>query len=172
MFCQRCGGSTATAIVEDRERPVCTQCGWVTYLDPKLAVAVVIEQDGELLLGRRGPTASVAGRWSFPAGFVERGEVVEAAAVREVREETGIEIELGPLLGLYSRPGETVVLAAYTSWSFHGTPTAGDDLDMIAWYALDALPEMAFPHDTRIIEDWRAWRTRESVPAFGGEGIS
>ena len=38
MFCQRCGGATATAIVEDRERPVCTQCGWVTYLDPKLAV--------------------------------------------------------------------------------------------------------------------------------------
>jgi 8-oxo-dGTP diphosphatase len=172
MYCQRCGGATATAIVEDRERPVCTQCGWVTYLDPKLAVAVVIERDGALLLGRRGPTASVAGRWSFPAGFVERGEVVEAAAIREVREETGVQIELGPLLGLYSRPGETVVLAAYACRRFQGTPAAGDDLDMIGWYAPDALPEMAFPHDTRIIEDWRAWRSRESVPAFGGEGIS
>jgi mutator protein MutT len=172
MFCQRCGGATATTIVEGRERPVCTKCGWVTYLDPKLAVAVVIEHGGNLLLGRRGPTASVAGRWSFPAGFVERGEVVEVAAVREVREETGIEIELGPLLGLYSRPGETVVLAAYACRSFRGAPVAGDDLDMIGWYAPDALPDMAFPHDTRIIEAWCAWRTRESVPAFGGEGIS
>ena len=172
MFCQRCGGATATAIVEARERPVCTQCGWVTYLDPKLAVAVVIERNGEFLLGRRGPAASASGRWSFPAGFVERGEVVEAAAVREVREETGVEIALGPLLGLYSRPDETVVLAAYACRSFRGVPAAGDDLDMIGWYTQDALPDMAFPHDTRIIADWRAWRSRESVPAFGGEGIS
>lgn len=172
MFCQRCGGATAPAMVEDRERPVCTQCGWVTYLDPKLAVAVVIERDGNLLLGRRGPTASAAGLWSFPAGFVERGEVVEAAAIREVREETGVEIELGPLLGLYSRPDETVVLAAYACRSFHGTPVAGDDLDKIGWYSPDALPELAFPHDTRIIEVWRAWRTCDSVPAFGGDEIS
>jgi ADP-ribose pyrophosphatase YjhB (NUDIX family) len=97
---------------------------------------------------------------------------VEVAAVREVREETGVEIELGPLLGLYSRPGETVVLAAYACRNFHGDPAAGDDLDMIGWYAPDALPEMAFPHDTQIIEDWRAQRSRKSVPTAGGEGIS
>lgn len=164
MFCQHCGGATELSLVEDRERPVCVACGWITYLDPKLAVAVVIERNGELLLGRRGPNSSASGRWSFPAGFVERGEVVEIAAAREVREETGLEIELGPLLGLYSRAGEMVALAAYASLGYRGTPVAADDLDQVGWFAPDKLPEMAFPHDVRIIDAWRAWREHTFDP--------
>lgn len=172
MYCQRCGGATEPKIVEARERPVCTVCGMVTYLDPKLAVAVVIERDGLLLLGRRGPTASMAGRWSFPAGFVERGEVVEAAAMREAKEETGLDIILGPLLGLYSREGETVALAVYAAHGFSGEPAAGDDLDRVGWFRADGLPEMAFPHDRAIVDAWRQWWASEPAPLLGEEGIS
>lgn len=153
--CQRCGAPCETRDVEDRPRPVCTRCGAVTYLDPKLAVAVLIARDGEVLLGRRGPGTREPGKWSFPAGFVERGEVVEEAARREAREEAGLEVSLGPLLGLISSEGETVVVAVYPARSWTGEPRAGDDLTEIAWFRVDSLPELAFPHDRRIIDRWR-----------------
>lgn len=156
LHCQRCGGDTTVRRVDGRERPVCRDCGAVTYLDPKLAVAVVIERDGAILLGRRGPGARAAGKWSFPAGFVERGEPVEAAAIRETREETGLLVELDRLIGLYSQAGETVVLAVYAATAAAGETVAGDDLDEIGWFLLDALPELAFPHDARLVADWRA----------------
>src|SRR6478672_11266569 len=113
MYCQQCGHPTEERPVEGITRPVCVACGAVTYLDPKLAVAIVIDRDGRLLMGRRGQGTRAAGQWSFPAGFVERGEVVEDAAIREAREESGLTVTLGPLLGLYSSPGETVVLAVF-----------------------------------------------------------
>ena len=151
LHCQTCGGETEERTVDGRLRPVCRSCGAVTYLDPKLAVAVVVQRDGKVLLGRRGEHTRSAGKWSFPAGFVERGEVVEAAAVREVQEETGFVIELGPLVSLISSPGETVVLAVYTGKIASGAEHAADDLTELGWFAPDALPELAFPHDVEIL---------------------
>lgn len=154
VHCQRCGGACELRPVEDRSRPVCTACGFVTYLDPKLAVAVLIAQDGRVLLGRRGPGTREPGKWSFPAGFVERGEVVEEAARREAREESGLDVTLGPLLALLSTEGETVVVAVYPAVAWTGEPDAGDDLTEIGWFPADDLPELAFPHDRRIIDRW------------------
>ncbi len=165
MYCQQCGQPTEERIVDGIARPVCTACGAVTYLDPKLAVAIVIERDGMVLLGRRGEGTRAAGRWSFPAGFVERGEVVEEAAIREAREESSLTVTLGPLLGLYSSPGETVVLAVYPAERATGEPHAGDDLADLGWFALEALPELAFPHDRRIITAWHDWRARRAITA-------
>ncbi len=159
LYCQTCGGPTAGRAIDGRDRPVCTRCGAVTYLDPKLAAAVVVERAGRVLLGRRGPGARAADRWSFPAGFVERGERVEDAAAREAREEVGLAVVVGPLLGLYSAPGETVVLAVYLATAPDADPVAGDDLEAVGWFAPDALPDLAFPHDRRILADWRARRS-------------
>ncbi len=156
VYCQQCGGPTERRKVEARERPVCLRCGTVSYLDPKLAVAVLIVDDGRVLLGRRGPGVRSPGRWSFPAGFVERGEVVEDAAIREAKEEVGLDVELAPLLALISAPGETVVLAVFPVRAFSGTPVAGDDLVEVGWFAADALPDLAFPHDERMIAAWLA----------------
>jgi ADP-ribose pyrophosphatase YjhB (NUDIX family) len=128
----------------------------VVYLDPKLAAAVVIARDGRILLGRRGPGTREPGKWSFPAGFVERGERVEDAAAREAREETGLDITVGPLLGLFSETGDAVVLAVYLAEAGDGAERAGDDLTELGWFAPDALPELAFPHDTRIVTLWVA----------------
>jgi ADP-ribose pyrophosphatase YjhB (NUDIX family) len=158
IYCQRCGGETTEQLVDGRYRPVCAVCGAVTYLDPKLAVAVVIERDGKLLLGRRGPGTAEAGKWSFPAGFVERGERVEAAAIREVREEVGLTVTLGPLLGLYSETGATVVLAVFPATGVAGDPVAGDDVESLGWFSPSALPPLAFSHDEHIVATWQARR--------------
>ena len=163
LYCQQCGQPTEERRNDGRLRPICVACGAVTYLDPKLAAAVVIERDGCILLGRRAPGSREAGKWSFPAGFVERGERVEDAAVREAGEEAGLAVNLGPLLGLYSSPGETVVLAVYTAEGV-GDATAGDDLSEVAWFRPDALPELAFPHDHRILTDWQAHQQHPSRP--------
>lgn len=167
LFCQRCGQPTTEREVEGRPRPVCAGCGAVTYLDPKLAVAVVIERAGRILLGRRGPGTREPGKWSFPAGFVERGEPVETAAVREVREEVGLTIRIGRLIGLYSSAGETVVLAVYAAARVEGDPVAGDDLVEVGWFDPTAVPDLAFPHDGRILHDWRS---EHPLSRCAGEG--
>ena len=158
QHCAACGSLTEERDVEGHVRPVCTTCGQVAYLDPKLAVAVLIARDGRLLLGKRGPGTREPGKWSFPAGYVERGEPVERAAAREAREETGLDVVVGDLVGLYSSEGETVVLAVYEASSAVGEPRAGDDLVQVGWFALSDLPELAFPRDQRILDDWLSAR--------------
>jgi ADP-ribose pyrophosphatase YjhB (NUDIX family) len=155
MFCQRCGAPTTEMLRDGRLRPVCTACGMTIYLDPKLAVAELIGREGQVLLGRRGAHTRQPGRWSFPSGFVERGEAVEDAARRETLEETGLAVELGPVLTVVSSAGETVVLVVYPATRFSGAPAANDDLTEVRWFPLDALPELAFPHDMAIIALWR-----------------
>lgn len=153
-FCGSCGAATNWRVVEGRRRPVCTSCGRTVYLDPKLAVAVLIAQEDGILLGRRGPGTREPGKWSFPAGFVERGERVEDAAVREAREETGLAVSLGPLVGLFSTAGDAVVLAVYVAARAEGQARAGDDLTELGWFPLDRLPELAFPRDRQILDAW------------------
>lgn len=155
IYCQHCGSETSTRLVEGISRPVCVVCGTVTYADPKLAVAAVIERDGKLLFGKRGAHTREPGKWSFPAGFVERGERVEDAAAREAREEIGLDVTVGELLGLYSSRGETVVLAVYLATAAEGEAVAADDLTEVAWFSPEELPPLAFPHDDRIVEAWR-----------------
>lgn len=163
MYCQQCGHPTREEHLDGHTRPVCTTCGAVTYLDPKLAVAVLISQDDRVLLGKRAEHTRQPGKWSFPAGFVERGEAVEAAAIRETQEETGLTVEPGPLLSLISAPGETVVLAVFPTATWTGTPVPGDDLVEVRWFPFDRLPELAFDHDNEIIEQWRLSKHTESM---------
>lgn len=163
MFCQRCGGPTEERINDQRQRPVCTVCGAVTYLDPKLAVAVVIERDGAILLGKRAAWTRSPGLWSFPAGFVERGEVVEKAAIREVAEETGLTVTLSPVLGVFSTAGDPVVLLVFPGIATIGEPVAGDDLTEIGWFSPGRLPALAFPHDPEIVAAWERWRAARAT---------
>ena len=158
MYCQRCGGVTSEQERDGRLRPVCTMCGAITYLDPKVAVAVIIADNGRILLGKRADWTRSPGTWSFPSGFVERGEVVEQAAIREAREETGLTVEVGPVLGVLSEPDEPVILIVYPAVAFTGEPAPGDDLTDLAWFDSGDLPQLAFAHDIDIIRRWQDWR--------------
>lgn len=169
-YCPDCATELVAREVAGRSRPACPSCRFVHFADPKLAVALVIEDSGRLLLGRRGEHAMAAGKWSFPAGFVDRGEVVEDAARREAREETGLKVRLDGLLGLYSAAGEAVVLAVYVASITGGVMAAGDDLRQLAFYSPAELPEPAFAHDRRIVADWHAWRVQRADAVLTSEG--
>lgn len=153
-FCSRCAAQLEIAQLGDHARPRCPACGLVVYLDPKLVAAAVVGRDGKVLLIQRNLEPGM-GRWSLPAGHVNRGEVVEEAVCRETLEETGLRVRPKGLVGLYSEPENIVALAAYSVEVFGGTlkPDAVEVRD-VRFFALDALPELAFPRDRTVIRDW------------------
>ena len=83
-FCQRCGGSLSKTIIEGKERPHCHSRSVTIFSDPKVVAAVLIEMDDRLVMIRRANEPG-QGLWSFPSGFVDRGETVETAAIRPRR---------------------------------------------------------------------------------------
>ncbi len=153
-FCPYCRTELERRQLAGRERPYCPICRRAFYTDPKLAVAAIVEHHGKIVLQQRAIEPAL-GLWSFPSGFVERGEPVEEAAVREVREETGLDVELLRLVGLYSQRGHPVVLAVYAARVIGGTLTPSEESTAIGWFDPDALPPLAFPHDEAILRDWR-----------------
>ena len=152
-FCHRCGCKLRQEFVNGDQRPNCPSCGLVVYFDPKIAAVVLVSQDDNLLFVRRD-IEPMLGRWSFPSGYVDRGEVVEHAAVREVREETNLQVEITGLVGVYSSNGNPVVLIAYAAHVTGGELRAGEETQDVRFFPVDALPDLPFPHDDQILQDW------------------
>ena len=160
-FCSQCGARLEERFAFGRTRAVCPGCGAVHFDDPKVAVGVVVELEGKIVLGRRAHEPKL-GLWSFPSGFVDAGEIVESAAAREAEEETGLRVRIDRLLGVYSTAGERTVFIAYAGARIGGELSAGDECFEVAAFAPDALPELAFPHDRAIVA---AWATSREAPS-------
>ena len=159
-FCQRCGEWLEEKHIEGMARPHCPACGYVVFLDPKVAaVALVVDGNG-LVMVKRGVEPQY-GKWAFPSGYVDRGEVVEAAAIREVKEETGLDVELERLIGVYSLEGNPVVLVVYSALVVGGFVAVGHDALAVKTFHLDEMPALPFPHDDQIMKDWLASRNRD-----------
>ena len=165
-YCARCGTPLVLRRQEDRDRPTCPQCGFIVYLDPKVAVAVLVGDGERVLLGRRAIDPG-SGLWSFPAGYVNRGEVLEEAAVREVFEELSIVVRLTGLVGVYSEAGQAVILVVYSGEIVSGDAQAdGHEVTEVRTFSLDALPpDLAFPHDREVLLDWK--RARQTGRLIG-----
>jgi ADP-ribose pyrophosphatase YjhB (NUDIX family) len=143
--------------VEGKERPVCPQCGETVYHDPKVAAAVVVERDEKILMVRRAVEPGL-GMWSLPGGYVDRGEVVERAAEREVMEETGLEIEATGLVGVFSESGHPVILITYDCRILGGKLMPGPEVMELDFFSPDHLPPLAFPRDRQILDTWKSLR--------------
>jgi ADP-ribose pyrophosphatase YjhB (NUDIX family) len=161
-FCQICGQKIFLKEIDGRIRPCCTNCGYIVYLDPKVAVVVLISTDCKLVLICRA-TEPAIGCWSFPSGFVDRGEALEDAAVREVREETGLEVSLKDFVGVYSKTDDAVVVVVYTASVTGGNLRPGPEVCDVSLFSPDNLPAMPFPHDDQILSDWRSLEGIEST---------
>ena len=152
-YCQRCGHALAEKRVEGKLRPACPSCGLVVFLDPKVAAVALVSLEGGLVMIKRTIEPAI-GRWSVPSGYVDRGEAVEDAAVREVKEETGLDVRLTAFVCLYSRTGSPVVLAAYSAEVIGGELYAGSEASDARMFGPDALPPLPFPSDGDILRDW------------------
>ncbi len=150
-FCPRCGHALELRPVEDqRVRPVCPSCGFIVYLNPPIAVGVVASNgDGRIVLVRRGENPG-RGLWGLPAGFMEIDETTEETARRECLEETGLQVELLELWGVWSYfhalKGTSGVLVLYRARVTGGEPMAGSDSDEVKFFAPSEIPydELAF----------------------------
>ena len=132
---------------------MCPECERVIYYDPKIVATALIERDNHILIIKRAVQVGY-GLWSLPGGYVDRGEIVENAAAREVLEETGLKVKTDKLLGLFSEQGNPVLVAAYTATETGGCLKAGPEALELGFYSPDNLPTLAFPRDQLIIETW------------------
>ncbi len=157
-YCPTCATPLVEQVIDMAPRQVCPQCQFVHFLDPKVVVIVVIYYEGKLLLGKRNYDPG-KGLWSFFGGYVDRGEQVEAAAAREVREETGLTVQIGPLIGVYSATDDPNVLIVYQAdlLTIPGETLLppSEEISELALFPLEELPALAFSIDARILHDWR-----------------
>ncbi|MEE9353697.1 MAG: NUDIX hydrolase [Candidatus Thorarchaeota archaeon] len=137
------------------------------HRNPALTVDVVVIEGNKILLVKRGQSPH-QGEWALPGGFVEYGETSEAAAKREVQEETGIAIELSAIMGVYSDPdrdprGHTVSVV-FIGEMVSGQLQGGDDAADAKWYDINDLHEvqLAFDHGM-IVQDLRHWLKNRST---------
>lgn len=156
-YCPACAGSLEAKEVAGRQRPVCPQCGHVVYYDPKVAATCIVERHSKVLMVRRAIQPGI-GLWSMPGGYVDRGEIVEEAAVREVLEETGLIVEVDHLVGLFSELGHPVMVAAFAARETGGVLEAGPEVQEMDFFSLENLPALAFPRDETILARWQAQR--------------
>lgn len=160
-FCPQCGAKLVEKLVDKRKRLVCEACGFIFYINPKVAAGVLVEDNGQVVLVRRGVAPRV-GYWGLPSGFAEYDETIEETAIRECMEETGLEVELNELLGVYSFTSGVHgrgVLILYSAHIMGGELKAGDDASEVSFFAPDELPrEIAFWSHYQALRDWKKAR--------------
>jgi 8-oxo-dGTP diphosphatase len=153
--CPSCGTLLMLTESGDRLRPACSNCGFVQYRNPAPTVSVLVVDGDRVLLGKRGGSPG-RGTWSLPSGYVDYEEDFLTTAIRETKEETGLDVEVCSLIN---------VVSSFVSPRFHflglyvvarvmgGALEAGDDLEAVEWFPIvGPPPEMGFQEDIDIIE--------------------
>jgi 8-oxo-dGTP diphosphatase len=158
-YCRHCGHRMRERQIGGRSRMVCPNCGFVLYQNPVPGVGILIEMDGGVVLIRRGQHP-FKGRWALPSGFIEADESIEEAAIRECKEETGLDIELIELSGVDSFPEGPVqsgIIIFYHARAIGGELHPGDDAAEAAVFSLDSLPmDVAFRTHRTVLARWAA----------------
>ena len=152
-YCHWCGTILEVKKLNLVDKHYCNTCDKYIFEDPKLAVVVLVSNSKQLLLVKRAIEPAL-GKWSFPSGYVDKGESVESAALREVKEETGIDIKINFLIGVYSSALRPLVLLAYGAEVLGGSLEPNHEVLDIGYFSPNCLPDMPFPHDDEILKDW------------------
>jgi len=162
-YCPRCGAEMVEKTVDHHNRKACPVCEYVFYHNPVPAAGVVIEEDGKILLVKR-KFEPYKGDWCLPAGFMEYDESPEQCAVRESKEELGVDVELTGLYGVYSGkddPRTHAVLVMYWAKIVGGELKPGDDASEIELFAKNEVPSnIAFLAHHQIIKEF--FETKEA----------
>lgn len=145
-YCPRCGTGLVSQQRMGKIRPVCPNCNWIFFPDPKVAAGVVVKRDGKVLLVRRANNPR-QGYWTLPVGFVDAGEDPAFAAARECCEETGLEVQIVGLVGVFSgqeHPRGAHIIIVYQGEILRGELHSGDDVNDAGFFGIDELPPLAF----------------------------
>lgn len=158
-YCPLCATPLEIKEVRGGElRPTCPNCGFVQYEDPKVAAGVLLIAKHQVLLVRR-VMDPYEGCWSIPAGFVNAFEDPLQAAMRECREETGLEVSDLVLFDLFTgreHPRGADILLVYSARLQGGTLCAADDADQAGWFPFSELPPLAFLSTQKILDRARS----------------
>jgi 8-oxo-dGTP diphosphatase len=152
-FCPRCGTAVIDAMRFGAVRRVCPNCRWIYFADPKVAVAVLVERDHQVLLVRRANDPQ-RGFWTLPAGFVDAGEDPARAAERECVEETGLQVSVTGLVDVFAGQEHARgahIFIVYRADVVSGREYPGDDADQVGFFSLDQLPPLAFATTEKIL---------------------
>ena len=168
--CSRCGTGLVFGAVDgdQRNRLVCPACGWIAYVNPRLVVTALPMTDaGQVVLIRRGIEPAV-GAWAQPGGFLEIDETVNQGAVRETLEETGLMIEPGEVIGLYSRLEAAVVVLVFEARIVGGAFRLSPEATEIVAFEPHAIPwpEIAFKTTYWALSDWLRRRHPDLRPGY------
>ncbi len=159
QYCPYCGAPLVLRLLasEDRPRLVCDR-GHILYVNPKVIVGVIPEQRGRVLLMRRAIEPRI-GAWTFPGGFMEIDETAEECAAREAQEEVGVEVRIGDLVGVYSRPAPQapgILSIVYRGRITGGEVKAGREALEARWFRPAEIPWDDLPYETTrwALQDW------------------
>lgn len=152
-YCPKCSTKLVQAAVAGRDRPACPACGYIVYRNP-VPVSLVAATLGDKLLLIRRAEEPLKGFWAPPSGYVEYDESTEEAAVRETREETGLEVALDGLLGVFSRPNLGILFVAYHGRVIGGEPAPGDDVEAVGLFGPNELPPQPPNHRGTPLDVW------------------
>jgi ADP-ribose pyrophosphatase YjhB (NUDIX family) len=157
-FCPSCGGHLETRLLKptEPERPVCTVCGHVVYHDPKVAVGTIIRTADEHLVLVRRAIEPGYGLWVFPGGYVDRGEEVTSAAIREAREESGLDVRIDALVNIYSYGGRSPIIIVYAATALGGELRGDDECLEASLFRSSEIPwdSLAFRSTTEALRDY------------------
>jgi 8-oxo-dGTP diphosphatase len=159
-YCPRCGGTLGRRLLKatEPERLVCAQCGFVFYLDPKIAVGTIIRTAASTIVLVRRAIDPGLGKWVFPGGYVDRGEPLTVAAVREAREESGLDVRLDGLVNIYSYAGRAPVIVVYAATAIGGSLAIDDESSESGEFEATTIPwqELAFRSTAEGLRDYLA----------------
>ncbi len=178
--CPVCGGRLGAGreipeVPDAARHPACEACGFVFYQNPKVAVSVICPMNGGIVLLKRGIVPAY-GKWTFPGGFVDRGERAVDAAVRETKEECNLDVRVGPVLNVYSYTGMPTLIIVYTAEVVGGALEARDEMLEAAVFRPEAIPwdELAFPSTVDSLRDYLDMikAAGSGLPGPGGPGVN
>ena len=166
-FCPACGSSLELQRLRPDEpaRLICSKCSGVVYLDPKVVTCVILEIGDRILLMRRKRTGD-SDKWLLPGGYVDEGEPVEQAAIREIREEVSLDITLDGLVGVFSYAGWPPVIIVYSARLDKAEPEAGEETEDLDLFTRDEIPwnNLAFPSTRDALLAYVQGRTCQPLP--------